>query len=62
MQVKDKLCFGRVDTGARVSNAYAIYPQSGDNISDEVLIPDDAATPHGTVVKVSVIEDEHASH
>ncbi len=47
MQVKDKLCFGRVDTGARVSNAYAIYPQSGDNISNEVLIPDDAAAPHG---------------
>ena len=47
MQVKEKFYFGGADTGARVSNAYVIYPKSGDNTSNEVLIPDEAAAPHG---------------
>ncbi len=34
-------------SGARVRNTYAICLSLGNNPSNEVLIPDDAAAPHG---------------
>ncbi len=39
-----------METGERVSNAYAIYLWFGNNTSNEVLIPDDAAAPHGDLL------------
>ena len=39
------------DSGGRVSNTWVIYPQDGDNISKEVLIPDDTFGPHGPKIK-----------
>ena len=62
MQVNDAYIAICKCSGARVSNTYAICLLSGDNISNEVLIPDDAAAPHGDVVKVYMTSrDELAS-
>ena len=41
------------DSGRRVSNTWAIYPQDGDNISKEVLIPDDIIGWHHSIIKGS---------
>ena len=40
-----------MDSGRRVSNTWAIYPRIGDNISKEVLIPDDTIWSHDRMVK-----------
>ncbi len=47
MQVNDDYVAICNWSGARVSNAYVICLWLRDNISNEVLIPDDAAAPHG---------------
>jgi hypothetical protein len=41
------------DSGRRVSNTWAIYPQDGDNISKEVLIPDNIIEWHHLIIKGS---------
>ena len=42
-------------------NAYATYLQSGDNISKEVLIPRKIVLGHPRAIKLTGIEDGHAS-
>ena len=39
------------NSGRRVSNTWAIYPRVGDNISKEVLIPDNIIRWHHRVIK-----------
>ena len=39
------------DSGRRVSNTWVIYPHVGDNISKEVLIPDDIIWSHDRIIK-----------
>ena len=39
------------DSGRRVSNTWVIYPIVGDNISKEVLIPDDIFGSHDSKIK-----------
>ena len=39
------------DSGRRVSNTWAIYPRVGDNISKEVLIPDNISWSHDWEIK-----------
>ena len=39
------------DSGRRVSNAWVIYPRIGDNISKEMLIPNDIFGPQGLKIK-----------
>ena len=41
------------ESGRRVSNTWAIYPRDGDNISKEMLIPDNISEPHGLLIKGS---------
>ena len=41
------------DSGRRVSNTWAICPRGGDNISKEMLIPDEITGSHGLVIKGS---------
>ena len=41
----------RVATGARVRNAYPIYPSLRDSLSKERLIPDGMPMPHGVSIK-----------
>ena len=41
------------DSGRRVSNTWVTCPRDGDNISKEVLIPDDTTWSHDRVVKGS---------
>jgi hypothetical protein len=50
-----------IHSGRRVRNAYATYLLSGDNISKEVLIPRKIVVGHPTAIKLSGIEDGHAS-
>ena len=38
-------------SGRRVSNTWVIYPRVGDNISKDVLIPDDTSGSHGSEFK-----------
>ena len=39
------------DSGRRVSNTWVIYPRLGDNISKEVLIPDNITVRHRIIIK-----------
>ena len=39
------------DSGRRVSNTWVIYPGLGDNISKEMLIPDDISGSHDPEIK-----------
>ena len=39
------------ESGGRVSNTWAICPHDGDNISKEVLIPDDIFGSHDPKIK-----------
>ena len=39
------------NSGRRVSNTWAIYPRSGDNIAKAVLIPDDIFRSHDLKIK-----------
>ena len=48
-------------TGARVRNAYPIYPLPRDSLSKERLIPDGFTLPHGCVNKDSSVADGDAS-
>ena len=48
-------------TGARVRNAYPIYPWLRDSLSKERLIPDGFTPPHGDVNKDLSAMDEDAS-
>ena len=41
----------KVNSGRRVSNTCVICPQDGDNISKEVLIPDDIFRSHDLKIK-----------
>ena len=45
------------DSGRRVSNTWAIYPRIGDNISKEMLIPDDTQSSHEGWVKGSFFKE-----
>ena len=47
-------------TGARVRNAYPIYPCLGDSLAKVRLIPDGFALPHGVANKDSSDMDEDA--
>ena len=48
-------------TGARVRNAYPIYPWPGDSLSKERLTPDGFRLPHGLRNKGSPAMDGDAS-
>ncbi len=48
-------------TGARVRNAYPIYPWLRDSLSKERLIPDGFAFPHGLANKDLSAMDEDAT-
>ena len=48
-------------TGARVRNAYPIYPWLGDSLSKERLIPDGLLSGHPVRSKDSSAMDEDAS-
>ena len=54
------------DSGRRVSNTWVIYPQLGDNISKEMLIPDDISGSHDSEIKGGSqelpIEEEPAAY
>jgi hypothetical protein len=50
-----------VATGARVRNAYAIYPQLGHSPGKPGLISHSILDPHGEGIKAQAVEDEHAS-
>ena len=54
------------DSGRRVRNTWVIYPRVGDNISKEVLIPDDISGSHGLEIKGSSqelpLEEEPAAY
>ncbi len=39
------------DSGRRVSNTWIIYPRIGDNISKEMLIPDNISGSHDLEIK-----------
>ena len=45
----EKVAFGVPESGARVSNAYAIYPSHWDSPGKLGLIPDGLCTLHGVV-------------
>ena len=48
-------------TGARVRNAYPIYPWLRDSLAKVRLIPDGLAAPHGAASKDSSAMDGDAS-
>ena len=48
-------------TGARVRNAYPIYPWLGDSLAKVRLIPDGLTSLHGVVSKDLSAMDEDAS-
>ena len=54
------------DSGRRVSNTWVIYPQLGDNISKEMLIPDDISGSQDLEIKGGSqglpIEEEPAAY
>jgi len=50
------------ETGARVRNAYAIYLLQRDSPEKFGLIPHSIFDPHGLIIKVTTVKDEHASH
>ena len=52
--------FGQ-DSGARVSNAYAICPQEGDSPGKLGVIPHSVMLLHDDITKVTMLEDERAS-
>ena len=52
---------GTLATGARVRNAYPIYPSPGDSLSKERLTPDGFPGPHGPGSKGSPVADGDAS-
>ncbi len=47
-------------SGARVSNAYATYPQQGDSPKKFGLIPHNIMILHIIMVKTPVVKDGHA--
>ena len=49
-------------TGARVSNAYAICLQQGDNPEKSGLIPHNVSVSHEKETKGNPVADGHASH
>ena len=49
------------DSGARVSNAYAICPQEGDSPGKLGVIPHVVIFLHGNITKAEVLEDKRAS-
>ena len=49
------------DSGARVSNAYAICPQEGDSPGKLGVIPHVVIVLHGTITKAEALEDKRAS-
>ena len=51
-----------LETGARVRNAYAIYLSQRDSPEKFGLIPHSIIKPHGLIIKVTTVKDEHASH
>ena len=50
------------ESGARVRNAYAIYLLQGDSPEKFGLIPHGIMEWHHSVIKVTTVKDEHASH
>ena len=51
-----------IETGARVRNAYAIYLLQGNSPEKFGLMPHSIIEPHGLIIKVTTVKDEHASH
>ena len=49
-----------LETGARVSNAYATCPLQGDSPSKGGLIPHKIVLLHGRAIKASAVGDGHA--
>ena len=56
----EKVTFGLPESGARVSNAYAIYPLLRDSPGKLGLIPYSLNVPHGTFSKDLLVRDERA--
>jgi hypothetical protein len=50
------------ETGARVRNAYATYLEQGDSPEKFGLIPHGITEWHHSVIKVTTVQDGHASH
>ena len=50
------------ETGARVRNAYAICLPQRDSPEKFGLIPHSIMFRHRDMIKVTTVEDEHASH
>jgi hypothetical protein len=50
------------ETGARVRNAYATYLPQGDSPEKFGLIPHGITGWHHLVIKVTTVEDGHASY
>ena len=64
MQVEgqhDPSLLGLMATGARVRNAYRIYPLLGDSLAKVRLIPDVVTPPHDGVTKGLPVTDDDAS-
>ena len=51
-----------LETGARVRNAYATYLEQGDSPEKFGLIPHGIIEWHHFIIKVTTVEDGHASH
>lgn len=54
--------FGMLTSGARVRNAYAIYPYQEDSPEKFGLILHNIMRSHVLIIKASVDRDEHASY
>ena len=50
------------ESGARVSNAYATFPNQGDSPEKSGLIPHIIIVSHGTLMKALAVWDGHAWH
>ena len=50
------------ETGARVRNAYATYLEQGNSPEKFGLMPHSIFEWHHSIIKVTTVKDEHASH
>ncbi len=57
---RGNISFGKMTTGARVSNAYATYLLQRDSPEKFGLIPHGTIRSHDLIVKVSAVKDGHA--
>ena len=59
MQVERDFPSG-IESGARVSNAYATCPLQGNSPEKSGLMPHSTNNPHGFLVKAPAVKDGHA--